>query len=358
MKIASIVGARPQFIKLAPLSRELRKLHREVLIDTGQHYDQEMAGNFFSEFKIPKPDHSLGIGSGEHGEQTGKMLIALEKALVTEKPDLVVVFGDTNSTLAGALAAAKMNLPVAHVEAGLRSYDRTMPEEVNRVLTDHISSLLFCPSDTSKDNLKREGITEGVHVVGDVMLDALDESRIAAEKHSKILAQLELKKGEYQLLTIHRPSNTDIKKNLQSIISAVGASGVRTVFPAHPRTSKLMKDFGMNGDFPKNIAVTKPLGHMDTVWLEANAKRVLTDSGGIQKEAYLLGVPCITLRETTEWVETINENWNVLVGADPKRIEHAIVHFEPSGYRKKIFGPPGASGRIAKTIDSYLTRSQ
>ncbi len=357
MKIASIVGARPQFIKLAPLSWELRKLHREVLIDTGQHYDQEMAGNFFSEFKIPKPDHALGIGSGEHGEQTGRMLIALEKALVTEKPDLVVVFGDTNSTLAGALSAAKMTLPVAHVEAGLRSYDHTMPEEINRVLTDHVSSLLFCPSDPSKDNLKREGITEGVHVVGDVMLDALEESKVAAEKHSKILSQLDLKKGEYQLLTIHRPSNTDNKQNLKNIISAVGSSGIRTIFPAHPRTSKLMKDFGLNEHFPENITVTKPLGHMDTVWLEANAKRVLTDSGGIQKEAYLLGVPCITLRETTEWIETINTNWNTLVGADPERIRHAIAHFEPSGYRKKIFGPPGASVRIAKIIDAYLKRA-
>jgi UDP-GlcNAc3NAcA epimerase len=357
MKVASIVGARPQFIKLAPLSREIRKLHREVLIDTGQHYDQEMAGNFFSEFKIPKPDHSLGIGSGEHGEQTGRMLIALEKALVTEKPDLVVVFGDTNSTLAGALAAAKMNLPVAHVEAGLRSYDRTMPEEINRVLTDHISSLLFCPNDISKDNLKREGVTEGVFVVGDVMLDALEESRAAAEKHSKILTQLGLKKGEYQMLTIHRPANTDSKKNLKNIITTVGSSGVRTIFPAHPRTSKLMKDFGLSENLPKNITITKPLGHMDTVWLEANAKRVLTDSGGIQKEAYLLGVPCITLRETTEWIETINRNWNVLVGADPERIKQAIAHFEPSGYRQKIFGPPGASERIAKLIDGYLTRA-
>ena len=358
MKVASIVGARPQFIKLAPLSREIRKLHREVLIDTGQHYDQEMAANFFSEFKIPKPDHALGIGSGEHGEQTGKMLIALEKALVTEKPDLVVVFGDTNSTLAGALAAAKMNLPVAHVEAGLRSYDRTMPEEINRVLTDHISALLFCPSDNSKGNLKREGITEGVHVVGDVMLDALEESRSAAEKHSKILTQLGLKKGEYQLLTIHRPSNTDNKQNLKNIIEAIGGSEVRTVFPAHPRTSKLMKDFGMNEDFPSNITVTKPLGHMDTVWLEANAKRVLTDSGGIQKEAYLLGVPCITLRETTEWVDTINANWNILVGADPARITNAIASFDPTGYRKKIFGPPGASARIANLIDAYLNRDR
>ena len=356
MKIASIVGARPQFIKLAPLSRELRKLHREVLIDTGQHYDLEMAGNFFSEFKIPKPDHSLGIGSGEHGEQTGKMIIGLEKALVTEKPHLVVVFGDTNSTLAGALAAAKMNLPVAHVEAGLRSYDRTMPEEINRVLTDHISSLLFCPSDVSRENLKREGITEGVFVVGDVMLDALEESRAAAEKHSKILTQLNLKKGEYQLLTIHRPANTDSKKNLKNIISAVGASGIKTIFPAHPRTSKLMKDLGLDEDFPKNITVTKPVGHMDIVWLEANAERVLTDSGGIQKEAYLLGVPCITLRETTEWIETVNTNWNVLVGAEPDRIRHAIATFKPSGYRQKIFGPPGASARIAKLVDAFLTR--
>jgi len=355
MKIASVVGARPQFIKLAPLSRELRKKHREVLIDTGQHYDEEMAGNFFSEFKIPKPDHSLGIGSADHGEQTGKMLIAVEKALMAELPRLTVVFGDTNSTLAGALASAKLGIPVAHVEAGLRSYDTSMPEEINRVLTDHVAKLLFCPTDNAKENLKREGITEGVHVVGDVMVDALDESRRAAEKHSTILEQLKQRKNEYQLLTVHRPSNTDAKKNLESIIDAIASSKVATVFPAHPRTTKLIKEHGLESKLPKNMVITKPLGHMDTIWLVANAARVLTDSGGLQKEAYLLGVPCVTLRDTTEWVETVNAKWNVLVGADQKKIEEAIRSFAPPKYRPKIFGPAGASARIAKIVDSYLS---
>jgi UDP-N-acetylglucosamine 2-epimerase (non-hydrolysing) len=358
MKIASIVGARPQFIKLAPLSRELRKKHREVLIDTGQHYDQEMAGNFFSEFKIPKPDHSLGIGSADHGEQTGRMLISLEKVLIAELPHLAIVFGDTNSTLAGALAAAKLNIPVAHVEAGLRSYDTTMPEELNRVLTDHLAKLLFCPTETSRENLKREGITEGVHVVGDVMVDALEESKKAAEKHSNVMQQMNLKKNEFQLLTVHRPVNTDIKKNLENIISAIGASGIVTVFPAHPRTINALKEHGLEGKLPKNLMVTKPLGHMDTVWLQSNAVRVITDSGGVQKEAYLLGVPCITLRDTTEWVETVNAKWNVLVGADPGKIQDAIKNFSPPRYRPKIFGPPGASTRIAKIIDYYLSDSK
>ena len=355
MKIASIVGARPQFIKLAPFSREIRKRNREVLIDTGQHYDAEMAGNFFSEFKIPKPDHALGIGSADHGEQTGKMLIALEKVLIAEQPALAVVFGDTNSTLAGALAAAKLNIPVAHVEAGLRSFDTSMPEELNRVLTDHLSKLLFCPTDVSKDNLKREGITEGVHVVGDVMVDALDESRKAAEKHSKVLEHFNLKKGEYQFLTVHRPSNTDVKRNLEGILKAVGDSGVTTVFSVHPRTAKLLEDYGLGKTIPKNVITTKPLGHMDAIWLVSNAARVLTDSGGLQKEAYLLGTPCITLRDNTEWVETINAKWNVLVGADAKKIHDAITKFQPPSYRPKIFGPSGASERIAKIIDSFLS---
>ncbi|OGS42065.1 MAG: UDP-N-acetylglucosamine 2-epimerase [Euryarchaeota archaeon RBG_16_62_10] len=355
MKIASIVGARPQFIKLAPLSKELRKNHREVLVDTGQHYDDEMAGNFFHELKLPEPDHSLGIGSGNHGEQTGKMLIEIEKVLVEEEPALVVVFGDTNSTLAGALAAAKLEIPVAHVEAGLRSYDRSMPEEINRVLADHVSSLLFCPTETAKNNLKLDGLTKGVHVVGDVMLDALDMSRAAAEKHSKVLDQFKLKKGEYMLLTVHRPSNTDVKENLRSILKGIGDSDLRTVFPVHPRTAKMLKEHGLEKAVPGNVVLTKPLSHMDTIWLEANASVVLTDSGGVQKEAYILGTPCITLRTNTEWVETVNAGWNVLVGADAKKIHERIVHFNPPRYRPQAFGPPGASGRIAKIVDEFLS---
>lgn len=354
MKVASIVGARPQFIKLAPFSREIRKKHREVLIDTGQHYDAEMAGIFFSEFKIPKPDHSLGIGSADHGEQTGRMLIAVEKVLLAERPALAVVFGDTNSTLAGALAAAKLGIPVAHVEAGLRSYDQSMPEEQNRVLTDHLAKLLFCPTYVSKENLKREGIEQGVHVVGDVMVDALEESRRAAEKHSKILDQLHLKKGEYQFMTVHRPANTDSKANLENILKAVGDSGVRTIFPAHPRTMKCLSEHKLEGKVPENVNIVKPVGHMDAIWLVANSLRVLTDSGGLQKEAYLLKVPCITLRDTTEWVETINVGWNVLVGSERKKILDAIQSFTPTKYQPHVFGPKGASARIAKLIDSYL----
>ncbi len=357
MKIASIVGARPQFIKLAPFSREIRKNHREVLIDTGQHYDDDMAGNFYSEFRIPKPDHSLGIGSADHGEQTGKMLMAVEKVLVSEQPVLTVVFGDTNSTLAGALAAAKLGIPVAHVEAGLRSYDTSMPEEQNRVLTDHLSRLLFCPTDTAKDNLKREGITEGVHVVGDVMVDALEESRLAAEKRSRILEDLKLKQKSYQLLTIHRPSNTDFKETLLGILAAVGESKVPTVFPVHPRTAGCLSEYGLDGMMPRNIIATKPLSHMDTVHLVANSQRVLTDSGGLQKEAYVLGVPCITLRDTTEWTETVSVGWNVLVGSDPKKMTQAVLEHRPPHYRPRIFGPPGASERIAKVIDSFLDKN-
>lgn len=358
MKIASIVGARPQFIKLAPLSREIRKKHREVLIDTGQHYDEELAGIFFSEFKIPKPDHSLGIGSAGHGEQTGKMLMALDKVLIAERPALAIVFGDTNSTLAGALAAAKLNIPVAHVEAGLRSYDRTMPEEVNRVLTDHLATLLFCPTQLARENLRREGITKGVRVVGDVMVDALEESRKAAEKHSRILDKLGLKKGEYQFMTVHRPANVDDKKNLEAILDAVGASGVPTIFAAHPRTMKCLEEYGLNRSIPKNIRFIKPVGHMDTVWLVANAARVTTDSGGLQKEAYLLGVPCITLRGATEWAETVDAGWNALVGADRRRILEAISSFTPPKHRPKVFGHRGAAKRISNLIDSFLSSAK
>jgi len=358
MKIASIVGARPQFIKLAPFSREIRKKHREVLIDTGQHYDAEMAGDFFSEFKIPRPDHALGIGSADHGEQTGKMLIELEKVLKSEQPALAVVFGDTNSTLAGALAASKLNIPVAHVEAGLRSYDHRMPEEQNRVLTDHISKLLLCPTNVAKENLKREGITEGVHVVGDVMVDALEESRKAAEKHSNILEKFGLTKGNYQFMTVHRPTNTDVRENLENIVKAAGRSGVPTVFSVHPRTAKCMHEYGLDTRIPENFTITKPLSHMDTIWLVSNASLVLTDSGGLQKEAYLLSVPCITLRDTTEWIETVNAGWNVLVGSDPRKIHDTIVHLNPPKHRPMIFGPPGASARIADIIDKFLSRSE
>ena len=355
MKIASIVGARPQFIKLATLSREIRKKHQEILIDTGQHYDAEMAANFYAEFHMPKPDHSLGIGSGSHAEQTGKMLIAIEKVLLSEKPAMVIVFGDTNSTIAGAMAAKKLGIPVAHVEAGLRSFDKEMPEEINRIVTDHLSTLLFCPTENPKNNLEREGITEGVFVVGDVMLDALNDSRKAAAMHSTILQLLGVQPKEYQLLTCHRQSNTDIKENLEGILKGIAASGELTVFPAHPRTMKFLKEYDLDKNMPKNIIMIKPLGHMDTIWLIANAKRILTDSGGMQKEAYVLGIPCITLRDTTEWVETINAGWNILVGSDAEKIRKAIADFSPPKERPDLYGPGGANVRMAAVIDQFLS---
>ena len=327
MKVASIVGARPQFIKCAPVSRELRKEHEEVLVHTGQHYDHGMSAVFFDELAIPEPDYNLSIGSGSHGHQTGAMLGAIEDVLLAEKPDLVLVYGDTNSTLAGALAAAKLHVPVVHVEAGLRSFDRRMPEEINRVLTDHCSDLLFCPTKTAVENLAAEGITEGVHLVGDVMVDAMSYNRGIAEERSRILEGVGVRPGEYLVITVHRPSNTDSQENMVAILGALAEAERPVVFPVHPRTRNSLKRYGLLGKMPENILVTEPLGYLDMIHLMAHAEKILTDSGGIQKEAYMLGVPCITLRENTEWVETVEAGWNVLVGAGREEIVDAIRRF-------------------------------
>ncbi|MCZ7381959.1 MAG: UDP-N-acetylglucosamine 2-epimerase (non-hydrolyzing) [Candidatus Methanoperedens sp.] len=356
MKIVSIVGARPQFIKCAPLSRELRKEHEEVLVHTGQHYDHEMSEIFFEELNIPKPDYNLGIGSGNHGEQTGKMLTEIEKVLLKEKPDLVLVYGDTNSTLAGALAAVKLRIRVAHVEAGLRSFDRTMPEEINRVLVDHISDLLFCPTQTAVDNLANEGVAAGVHLVGDVIVDALEYNLKIAEKKSGIIEEFGLEKGEYLVITVHRPSNTDSRENMTNIIEALGESGLPVVFPVHPRTEKYLKEYGLI--MPGNVKLVKPLGYLDMLRLMANAGKILTDSGGIQKEAYMLGVPCITLRENTEWAETLEEGWNVLVGADKRKIIEAVLGKWSISTQRKIFGSKKASKRIMKILPETYYRGK
>ena len=302
-KILSVVGARPQFVKAASVSREIRKRFKEVLVHTGQHYDRNMSPIFFEELSIPKPDYNLEIGSGPHGEQTGRMLIEIEKVLLKEKPDIVLVYGDTNSTAAGALAGAKLHIPVAHVEAGLRSYNRSMPEEINRVIADHLSDLLFCPTETAVRNLSKEGITEGVFNVGDVMYDALIANRKVAESKSKILETMNLKPKTYLFATIHRAENTDEEKNLKNIIEAFGESGEVIILPIHPRTRKMIEKFGL--EFTENVKVIEPVGYLDSTELQANAKKVVTDSGGVQKEAYMLKVLCITLREETEWVETV-----------------------------------------------------
>jgi UDP-GlcNAc3NAcA epimerase len=350
MKIVSVVGARPQFIKCAPVSRALQKEHEEILVHTGQHYDHGMSEVFFEELAIPKPDYNLNIGSGSHGHQTGAMLGALEDVLLAERPDIVLVYGDTNSTLAGALAAVKLHIPVAHVEAGLRSFDRRMPEEINRVLTDHASDLLFCPTETAVANLANEGIRSGVHLVGDVMVDAMDYNRAIAEERSRILSGLALEPGGYLVITVHRPSNTDSREHMAAILAALGEADKPVVFPVHPRTRKYLLDYGLWERMPGNVRVIEPLGYLDMIRLMANAEKILTDSGGIQKEAYVLGVPCITLRENTEWVETVEAGWNVLVGAEREKIADAILRFAPEIPRRALYGSGDAGRRIVEAL--------
>lgn len=352
MKIVSVVGARPNFVKLAPVSKELRKKkHEEVVIHTGQHYDYEMNKIFFDEMGIPEPDHHLGVGSGSQGEQTGEMLKRIEKVLMDESPDLVLVFGDTNTTLAGGLAACKLHIRVAHIEAGLRSYDKRMPEEINRILTDHCSDLLFAPTRTAVENLMKEGITEGVYLTGDVMVDALKENLKIAERESIILNELNLKIKRYYLATIHRAENTDDFNNLGNIVNAF--CGVEhLVFPCHPRTEKSLKRFDLWDKLTRKVKVIKPVGYLDMLMLERNANKILTDSGGVQKEAYIFKVPCITLRNTTEWVETVEDGWNVLVSADKDKIIKMINEFEPESEQRDIFGDGNASKRIVKILMS------
>ena len=350
MKIVSIIGARPQFIKCAPLSRAIRREHEEILVHTGQHYDSGMSDVFFDELNIPKPDYNLGIGSGTHGEQTALMLIEIEKVLLKEKPGLVLVYGDTNSTLAGALAASKLHIKVAHVEAGLRSFDRSMPEEINRVMTDHISNLMFCPTETAVKNLKNEGITDGVYNVGDVMLDALENNRKVAEEKSTILDDLGLPTKGFMVATVHRPSNTDSKENLSAIVKAFCTTSETIVFPVHPRTEKYLKEYGLWDELCQHVKIIPPVGYLDMLNLMANSNKILTDSGGIQKEAYMLSVPCVTMRENTEWVETVEDGWNVLVGADYEEIVDAIEGFEGAGERNNVFGRGDASEKILELI--------
>ena len=320
MKIVTIVGARPQFIKAAPMSRALRAVHREILVHTGQHYDDNMSAVFFRELGIPEPDVHLGAGGGGHAEQTAKMLTGIETVLLAEKPDWLLIYGDTNSTLAGALAAAKVHVPIAHVEAGLRSFNRRMPEEVNRVVADHLSSLLLCPGEGAAKNLATEGITRGVHVVGDVMADALLEAAARADA-SDVLARHGLQPRQYLLATVHRADNTDDPVRLAAILGAFADIGRPILFPLHPRTRAAMARHGLA--LPANVRACDPLGYLDMVRAVRDADLVLTDSGGLQKEAYWLSVPCVTLREQTEWTETVASGWNTLVGADRGRIRAA-----------------------------------
>jgi len=313
-----------------------------------------MSAVFFEELDIPEPDYNLGVGSASHGKQTGEMLGRIEALLLEKEPDLVLVYGDTNSTLAGALAAAKLHIPVAHVEAGLRSFNRAMPEEINRVLTDHISGLLFCPTDTAVQNLTAEGITSGVHQVGDVMYDAILHNIEIAHKRSRILDELRVEPREYLLVTMHRPRNTDNADRLISILDALNQTEEPIIFPAHPRTQQAIEH--INHPLKPHVRLMEPVGYLDMLVLEKNARMILTDSGGVQKEAYVLGTPCITLREETEWTETVSGGWNVLAGADRENIVALIQNHAPQARRLPVFGDGRASQKILAILEKGSLR--
>ena len=351
MKILSIVGARPEFIQAAPISRVLRDRHQEVLVHTGQHYDYRMSQTFFDELGIPTPDYNLEVGSGTHAQQTADMLVRLEETLLKEKPDLVIVRGDTNSTLAGGLAASKLHIPTAHVEAGERSFDRSMPEEINRLVVDHLSDLLFCASRAAFNHLTVEGIHTNLHWTGDVMLDAMLSNRPLARAKSTILSKLGLSSGSYALVTVHRASNTDDPERLGSIVNALNAVDEIVIFPVHPRTRKALEANGVQ--FKQHVRLIEPVGYFDMMLLEENARLIVTDSGGVQREAYFLGVPSLTLRDNTEWVETVEVGWNRLVGADTETILQAWKNFSPPADHPPIYGDGKASVKICQLIDAW-----
>ena len=350
MKIISIVGARPQFIKLAPISKELRKFFIEKIVHTGQHFNKEMSKLFFEQLIIPEPDFNLGIRGGNHGEQTGKMLIGLEEVLNKEKPDLVLVFGDTNSTLAGSLAASKLGIISVHIEAGLRSFNKSMPEEINRIVSDHTSDYLFAPTKTAVKNLKNEGLIQKTFFTGDIMVDSLTDNIDEAKSNSRIIEELDLNSGDYYLLTLHRPYNVDNPKNLLYILQKLSELNEKIVFPVHPRTKQILEKNKLN--LSANILLSKPLGYLDFLELELNAKKIITDSGGIQKEAYILKKPCVTLRPETEWIETVKSGWNLLLKPNNLNISD-ILEFKPPKYHPHLFGK-NVSKKMVNLISEIL----
>jgi UDP-N-acetylglucosamine 2-epimerase len=348
MRFVSIVGARPEFIQAAPVSRVLRRHHQEILIHTGQHYDYRMSRVFFEHLQLPEPDIDLEVGSGSHGEQTGEMLARLERALLEVKPDAVIIRGDTNSTLVGALAASKLHIPLIHIEAGERSYNKRMPEEVNRLVADRLSDMLFCVTQTAVRHLAEEGIVNGVSFSGDVMLDALLQNLPVARAESTILSRIGLPAGYYLLATVHRASNTDNPDNLRRIVSAFNAIREPIVFPVHPRTRSVVDRLGLS--FASHVLMIEPVGYLDMLMLESNARAILTDSGGVQREAYFLSAPCITLREETELIETVQVGWNQLVGTQLERIIETVRDFVPPEDHPPLFGDGHAAERIVDRI--------
>ncbi len=348
MKVLSVVGARPQFIKAALLSEELARRHwQECLVNTGQHYDYKMSKVFFDELGIKDPEYNLEVGSASHAVQTALMMQRLEPVVAAEKPDWVIVFGDTNTTLAGALVAAKLKIPLAHVEAGLRSFDKSMPEEINRIVTDHVSQLLLAPTQSAADNLRREGIVDGVAVVGDLMVDLV--RRAAAHVRGRPLPScIPFAAGTYGLATVHRASNTDDVEAFRSILEGISRLPFPVVFPVHPRTAPLVERLP---ERPRNIVFCEPLSYLDMVAAEMHARVILTDSGGVQKEAYVLGVPCVTLRDTTEWTETLEDGWNVLAGTDPGAIRAAVERSPAGPVSAATVFPLSSACRIADLLE-------
>lgn len=343
MKIISVVGARPQFIKLGPLSRELRKHHEEIIIHTGQHYDTEMSDLFFEQLEIPEPDINLEVGSGKHGAQTGKMLDGIEIEIERIKPDLVLSFGDTNSTLATCLAASKLKVPSLHIEAGLRSFNRSMPEEINRVVADHTADLLFAPTPEALRHLEREGLKDRTILTGDIMVDSVEfvqqmigESKYAGEK--------------YYLLTLHRPYNVDEPKNLKRLFNSFSKLEQRVVFPVHPRTRNIINQNSLK--IPEQIELIEPQGYIEFQGLLKHAQKVITDSGGLQKEAFIAGKPCITLRPETEWVETVEAGWNILMDVQDENLIDKIFEFNPKSERQDLYGRNVAK-KMVEEIGNY-----
>ena len=367
MKLVTIVGARPQFIKAAAVSKAIKSFNaklpllykgkelekiREVIVHTGQHYDKNMSKVFFEDLKLPMPDYNLDVGSDTQAKQTAKMLERIEDVLLLERPDMVLVYGDTNSTIAGAIVAAKLSIPIAHVEAGMRSYNRDMPEEINRIVADHLSNILFCSSKDACSILKSEGITKNVYLAGDVMFDSLNNNLSIAQKKSKVLSVLNIQPKGYYLATIHRAVNTNNLKRLKNILNILDSLDLPVLIPLHPRTRNVLgihkKDY-----FNKNLRIIEALSYLDMLILEENSKIILTDSGGVQKEAFFLSVPCITLREETEWMETVNSGWNIFVGIDKQKIIKATQHFKAKlSYTKKkyYYGRGKASEKIVRIL--------
>ena len=362
MRILTVVGNRPQFIKAAAVSRHLRERGEEILVHTGQHYDRELSELFFEELELPPPDHMLGVGAGSHAEQTAKTLGGLEPLLAEVAPDAVLVYGDTNATLGGALVAAKAEIPIAHVEAGMRSFIRTMPEEINRIVADRLSGLLLCSTPTAIENLEREGMGESAQLVGDVMADIALTFGEVAERRSDILERLELQDRDYLLVTTHRAENVDDPARLEMLVELLeaAAADATLVLPLHPRTAARLDTTGKRARLEAAARITEPLGYLDITRLLHGARAVLTDSGGLQKEAFLAGVPCVTLRPATEWVETVEAGWNHLVDLDEEAALRALAELAPlrdgDPPEASVYGGGMAGLRVVEAITAWANR--